>query len=78
MINNKYFKGYDSTNNRVLLHYQGEGIFRIGNKNGSNQFLTSFDICDFRTLAKRTDYKVFIDTLENAESIGHYKFYLQY
>lgn len=67
MIDNKYFGGYDSKNNRVLLHYKGDGIFRIGNKNAGQEFLTSFEICDFRTLARRNNYKVFIDTLQNSE-----------
>lgn len=67
MISKKYIEGYDKKNNRVLLHYKGDGKFRIGNKKGSDEFITSFDICDFNKLAKRYNYKVFIDSLPNIE-----------
>lgn len=67
MISKKYIEGYDEKCNRVLLHYKGDGKFRIGNKKGSYEFITSFDICNFNKLAKRYNYKVFIDSLPNIE-----------
>lgn len=63
MIKKQYFNGYDKKNNRVILHYKGDGIFKIGNRNGIDEFITRFDICDFHLLAKRTNYKFFIDSL---------------
>lgn len=65
MIKKEYFNGYDKKNNRVILHYKGDGKFRIGNKKGTNEFITHFDICDFHMLAKRKNYKYFIDSLSN-------------
>lgn len=67
MIKSNYFGGYDAKNNRVLLHYKGDGDFRIGNKKGGEEFITSFEICDFKTLARRINYKAFINCLPNTE-----------
>lgn len=67
MIKNKYFNGYDKKNNRVLLHHKYDGIFRIGNKNGTEEFLVNFDICDLSKLAKRKNYKAFIDLASNKD-----------
>ncbi len=65
MIKGNYFNGYDAKNNRVFLHYKGDGKFRIGNKNGIDEFITSFEMCDLNKLAKRHNYKAFINFLEN-------------
>lgn len=67
MIEKSYFNGYDKKNNRVILHYTGDGRFRIGNKSNTHEFITSFDICDFHILAKRHNYKYFIDSLSNKD-----------
>lgn len=67
MIINEYYKGYDKKKNRVLLHYIGDGKFRVGNKNSSDEFITSFEECNFYELAKRHDYKKFIELLPNNE-----------
>ncbi|WP_194191204.1 hypothetical protein [Clostridium chrysemydis] len=67
MIKNNYFGGYDKKNNRVILHYESDGIFRIGNKHGPEKFLAQFDLCDFHLLAKRKNYKFFIECLPNKD-----------
>lgn len=67
MIKTNYFSGYDKKNNRVILHYEKDGIFRIGNKHGSEKFLTEFNICDFHVLAKRSNYNFFINSLPNKD-----------
>lgn len=67
MIKKNYFDGYDKKNNRVILHYEKDGIFRIGNKRATEKFLTQFYICDFHLLAKRNNYKFFIDCLSNKD-----------
>lgn len=67
MINTPYFSGYDKKNNRVILHYENDGLFRIGNKHGNEKFLIQFDICDFHLLAKRNNHKFFIDSLPNKD-----------
>lgn len=67
MIKTTYFGGYDKKKNRVILHYEKDGIFRIGNKHNNEKFLVQFDICDFHFLAKRNNYKFFIDCLSNKD-----------
>lgn len=67
MIKTNYFSGYDKKNNRVILHYENDGIFRIGNYRSTEKFLTRFDICDFHLLAKRNNYKFFIECLSNKD-----------
>lgn len=67
MIKKNYFSGYDKKRNRVLLHYENDGIFKIGNKHGHEKFLTKFDICDFHLLAKRSNYRFFIECLSSKD-----------
>lgn len=67
MIEKNYYGGYDKNKNRVILHYKGDGKFRVGNKKGSDEFLTSFEECNFHQLTKRSNYKSFIKFLPNNE-----------
>lgn len=67
MIKKEFFTGYDRKNNRVIFHYKGDGIFRIGNKNGINEFTTKFNICNLHMLAKRNNYKLFIESLPSKD-----------
>lgn len=70
MILSNYFGGYDRKNNRVLLHYENDGKFRIGNKHIDEKFLIQFDICNLSSLAIRKNYKFFIDILPSKDK--HY------
>lgn len=67
MIKKAYYGGYDSKKNLVKLHYLGDGKFRVGNKKGIDEFITMFDQCNFHQLAKRYNYKTFINSLNNNE-----------
>jgi hypothetical protein len=67
MVLNSYVKGYDPKNNRVHLHYEGEGTFRIGNKDGPDIFRVQFEECTLKELAKRRDYKMYFSLLKPDE-----------
>lgn len=59
--------GYDFKNNRVHVHYEGDNIFRFGNKLGKNIFRKEFQICTLKELAKRNNYKEFLNLLTKDE-----------
>jgi hypothetical protein len=67
MIKSSYFEGYDKINNRVHLHYERDGIFRIGNKKGLNIFRVQFEECSLKELAKRHDYSQYLSFLDSKE-----------
>lgn len=67
MIKKPYYEGYDSHRNRVLLHYLGDGRFRVGNKKGNDEFITTFDECNFNLLTKRHSNEAFVNFLNSDE-----------
>lgn len=68
MIKKEFFQGYDKKNNRVHVHYEGEGIFRFGNINQDGTALRKqFEICSLHELTKRKDYELYINLLSSKE-----------
>lgn len=66
-IKNKNCLGYDFKNNRVHVHYEGDNVFRFGNTLGKKIFRKEFQICTLKDLAKRNNYKEFINLLSSKE-----------
>lgn len=66
-IKKPFFKGYDKINNRVHVHYEGEGVFRFGNKKGSDAFRKEFQLCSLKELAVRNNYSSYISLLSKKE-----------
>ncbi len=67
MIKSSFIKGYDPKNNRVHLHYEKDGIFRIGNKRGIDTFYVQFENCSLKELAKRHNYSKYLALLGSKE-----------
>jgi hypothetical protein len=67
MIKKPYIEGYDAINNRVHLHYEKDGIFRIGNKSRTDIFRVQFEECSLKELARRHDYYLYFSLLKSEE-----------
>lgn len=66
-IKNNNCLGYDMKNNRVHVHYEGDNIFRFGSKHGNKIFRKEFKICTLKDLARRNNYKGYINLLSSDE-----------